>query len=43
VLCEQTVKLAEYFNVDEKKILIAWLSGKVIYEVANEDNAMEAT
>ena len=39
---EQVVKLAEYFNVDEKELLVAWLSDKVVYELAYEQNAMEA-
>ena len=39
---EQVIKLAKYFNVDEKGLLVAWLSDKVVYEVANEDNAIEA-
>ena len=39
---EQVVKLAEYFNVDENELLVAWLSDKVVYELAYEQNAMEA-
>lgn len=39
---EQVVKLAEYFDVSETEMLIAWLSDKVVYEIANEDTAMEA-
>ena len=39
---EQVVKLAEYFNVDENELLIAWLSDKVVYELAYEQNAIEA-
>jgi transcriptional regulator with XRE-family HTH domain len=39
---EQIVKLAEYFNVDENDLLIAWLSDKVVYEVADEQIALQA-
>ena len=39
---EQVVKLAEYFNVDENELLVAWLSDKVVYELAYEQNAMAA-
>ena len=39
---EQVVKLAEYFNVDENELLVAWLSDKVVYELAYEQNAIEA-
>ena len=39
---EQVVKLAEYFNVDENELLVSWLSDKVVYELADEQNALEA-
>jgi transcriptional regulator with XRE-family HTH domain len=39
---EQVVKLAKYFNVDENDLLIAWLSDKVVYEVADEEIALQA-
>ena len=39
---EQIVKLAEYFNVDENELLISWLSDRVVYELADEQNAIEA-
>jgi transcriptional regulator with XRE-family HTH domain len=39
---EQIVKLAEYFNVNEDELIIAWLSDKVVYELANEQNAIKA-
>ena len=39
---EQIVKLAEYFNVDENELLIAWLSDKVVSELAYEQNAIKA-
>jgi transcriptional regulator with XRE-family HTH domain len=39
---EHVLKLAEYFNVDVNKLLVAWLSDKVVYELADEENALEA-
>lgn len=38
----QVVKLAEYFKVKESDLLIAWLSDKLVYEVADEQNALKA-
>jgi transcriptional regulator with XRE-family HTH domain len=39
---EQIVKIAEYFNVSKSDLLIAWLSDKVVDEIADEDVAFEA-
>jgi len=39
---EHIVKLAKYFNVPEKDLLVTWLADKVIYEVADESVAFEA-
>lgn len=39
---EQVVKLAEYFKVKENDLLIAWLSDKLVYEVAEEKIALKA-
>jgi transcriptional regulator with XRE-family HTH domain len=39
---EQIVKLAAYFNVSEDELLVAWLSDKVVYEVLDEDIALQA-
>jgi transcriptional regulator with XRE-family HTH domain len=39
---EQVIKLAEYFNVKTDDLLVAWLSDKVVYEVLDEDIALEA-
>ena len=36
------VKLAEYFNVKESDLLVAWLSDKLLYEVGDEDVALRA-
>jgi|GEM_PF-35678 len=39
---EQVVKLAAYYGVEESDLLVAWLSDKVVYEVAGEQVALEA-
>lgn len=39
---EQVVKLAEYFKVKENDLLVAWLSDKLVYEVAEEKIALKA-
>ena len=39
---EQVVKLAKYFKVNENDLLVAWLSDKLVYEVADEKMALQA-
>jgi HTH-type transcriptional regulator, competence development regulator len=39
---EQVIKLAGFFNIDESSLLVAWLSDKLVTEVADEDIALEA-
>jgi len=39
---EKVVKLAKYFKVNEKELLVAWLSDKLVYEVKNESMALKA-
>jgi transcriptional regulator with XRE-family HTH domain len=39
---EQIVKLAGYFNANEDELIIAWLSDKVVYEIADEQLGIEA-
>ena len=39
---EQVIKLANFFDYNEKEMLICFLSDKVIYEIGNEDYAKEA-
>ncbi len=39
---EHVVKLADFFNYNEKEMLITFLSDQIIYEIANEDYAKEA-
>jgi len=38
---EQVEKLATYFGVDKKDLLVAWLSDKIVYEIEGEDFARE--
>ncbi len=39
---QQVVKLAKYFEEDEKEMLIVYLSDRILYEVQEEDYAKEA-
>jgi transcriptional regulator with XRE-family HTH domain len=39
---EQVIKLAKYFNVKADDLLIAWLSDKLVYEIADEQLGIEA-
>ena len=39
---EQVIKLARFFNYDEKEMLITYLSDKILYEIEGEDLALEA-
>jgi predicted nucleotidyltransferase len=39
---EQVIKLAGYFKVKENDLLIAWLSDKVVYELEDEEVALQA-
>lgn len=39
---EQVLKLAEYFRVNEKKLMKEWLSDKVVYELRDEELALDA-
>ena len=39
---EQVIKLADFFNYNEKKMLITFLSDQIIHEIGNEDYAKEA-
>ena len=39
---EQVVKLAKYFKVKENELLVAWLSDRVVYEIEDEEVALEA-
>ena len=39
---EQVVKLAGYFKVKENDFLVAWLSDKLVYELEDEEMALEA-
>ncbi|MBX9850762.1 MAG: helix-turn-helix transcriptional regulator [Cytophagaceae bacterium] len=39
---EQIVKLARFFKVNEKELMLAWLSDKVLYILGDESLALEA-
>lgn len=39
---EQVQKFADFYNLEIDKLLIAWLSDKVIYDLENETLAEEA-
>jgi transcriptional regulator with XRE-family HTH domain len=39
---EQVVKLADYFKVKEEDLLVAWLSDKLVYEIADEQLGIKA-
>jgi predicted nucleotidyltransferase/DNA-binding XRE family transcriptional regulator len=39
---ELVVKLADFFKVKENDLLVSWLSDKLVYDVANEEVALEA-
>ena len=39
---EQVIKLAQYFNVKENELLLAWLSDRLVNEVGNERIALKA-
>ncbi len=39
---EQVIKLADFFNYNEKMMLITFLSDRIIYEIGNEEYAKEA-
>ncbi len=39
---EQVVKLANFFKVNENKLIVSWLSDRVLHEVADEVLALKA-
>ncbi len=39
---EQVIKLARYFHAKESDLLIAWLSDKLVYELEDEAQALQA-
>jgi predicted nucleotidyltransferase/plasmid maintenance system antidote protein VapI len=39
---DHVVKLAKYFDVKEEDLLVAWLSDKLVYEIAGEKIALKA-
>lgn len=39
---KQVVKLAKYFKVKESDLLVSWLSDRLVYELADEELALDA-
>ncbi len=39
---EQVIKLAKFFNYNEKEMLVTYLSDMIIYEIGNDEYAKEA-
>ena len=39
---DQVIQLARFFNYDEKELMTAYLSDKILYELADEEMALEA-
>lgn len=39
---EQIIQIARIFNVDEKELLINYLSDRILYDLKNEDLATDA-
>ena len=39
---ELVLQLATFFQVDEKELIVLWLSDKLMYELGNEDDALQA-
>lgn len=39
---EQVVRMAKMYEADEKELMISYLSERVIYQIENEDLAIEA-
>lgn len=38
---EQVIRFSKFYKLDEEKLLIAWLSDKVAYEIQDEDCAQK--
>jgi len=39
---EKVIKLADFFNYDEKEMLVTFFSDQILYAIGNEDYAKEA-
>ncbi len=39
---EQIIKLADYFQVNQEDLLVAWLSDKIMYTIGDEETALKA-
>ena len=39
---EQVTQLGKYYNAEKNNLIVQWLSDKLVYEVQDEDFALEA-
>jgi HTH-type transcriptional regulator, competence development regulator len=39
---DQVLKLSKYFGIEEEKLIVAWLSDKILYELKGEAHAKKA-
>ena len=39
---EQVIQLSKFYNVEEDDLIVQWLSDKLVYEVKEEESALEA-
>jgi len=39
---EHVIQLAKYFKADKNELLIMWMADKIVYEVEDEDRALQA-
>lgn len=39
---EHVIQLAKYFKADKNELLIMWMADKIVYEVEDEDLALQA-
>jgi predicted nucleotidyltransferase/plasmid maintenance system antidote protein VapI len=39
---EQVLKLAQYYQIEEKDLLILWLSNTLVNQISNEENGLKA-
>jgi len=39
---EQVIQMAQYFKTDKKELLVKWLAQKVVYQIEDDELALEA-
>ena len=39
---EQLIKIAKFLDLDEKELILSWISDKIVYEIAGEEYGIEA-